>query len=163
MIKVLVVGLVIVGATLGGSFYAIKAGLKSAGAEEAQPYFGGLDYVKTEPVGVPIIEDGVLEGYIVMQWVFTMEAKLRASMSVPVELILTDEAFRAVYSEVKLDFDSLDRIDFGVLTKHIRDNVNARIETPDLIKDVMVQKFDYVERGNVRDGKARSLIAEQPS
>lgn len=158
MIRVLAVGLIIVAATLGGAAFSVQAGLKSDLQDADKPYFGGLDYVKTEAFGAPVISEGVLEGYIVSQWVFTMDASLRASMSVPVELIMTEMVFRAIYEEDGIDFDNLDRIDFDGLSARIREALNQRLGADGLVQDVMVQKFDYVEREDLRDGKARSLL-----
>ena len=66
-------------------------------AGPADEFFGGLDYVKTNIMSVPIISDGAIQGYLIAQFVFTADGKVLRQLSVPPELFLTDEAFRTIF------------------------------------------------------------------
>lgn len=156
ILKIALAGLVAIGSALGAGYYAIGAASKNdSKAAAGTDHFGGIDYVKIPSFAVPVIQDGVLEGYIVSEWVFTIDAKTKAALSVPPEIFIREDAFRSLYGEVVVDFDNLDRVDLVKLAEAIRLNVNKRIET-DAITSVLVQKFDYVESKDIRDNSARS-------
>lgn len=107
------------------------------------PALPGLVYVKTRPINVPRIADGRIEGYVVAQFVFTMDAKARRSLSVPMEIFVVDEAFRAIYDDEATRFSSLRKTDLDELTTALTARVNARLEA-DLLKETLVEQFDYV-------------------
>lgn len=156
ILKIALAGLVAIGSALGAGYYAIGAAGKTHDkAAGSADHFGGIDYVKIPSFAVPIIQDGVLEGYIVSEWVFTIDAKTKAALSVPPEIFIREDAFRSIYGEVVVDFDNLDRVDLVKLAEAIRINVNKRIAT-EAITSVLVQKFDYVESNDIRDNSARN-------
>jgi hypothetical protein len=154
IVKAGIAGIVVLAAAFGAGWHAI--GSTASPSEDAPPdHFGGLDYVRIPPFGVPVIEDGVLEGYVISEWVFTIDAKAKASMSVPPELILKEDAYRAIYGETLIDFDDLDRVDLAALGATMRERINERLGRP-VIDEVLVQKFDYVERDAIRDNEVRA-------
>jgi len=107
------------------------------------PTLQGITYVKTRPINVPRISDGRIEGYVVAQFVFTMDAKARRSLSVPMEVFVVDEAFRAIYGDEAIEFANLQKTDLDELTSTLTKRVNARLEA-DLLKETLVEQFDYV-------------------
>lgn len=154
--KIAIAGLIAIGSALGAGYFAIGATGNAHASGNAKPdHFGGIDYVKVPAFAVPVIQDGVLEGYIVSEWVFTIDAQIKSALSVPPEIFIREDAFRSLYSEVVVDFDSLDRVDLVKLAETIRTNVNKRIEA-DAITSVLVQKFDYIEREDIRDNNVRN-------
>jgi hypothetical protein len=142
-----------IAAALGAGWFAIGFGQDST-ATEKEPHFGGLDYVKLEPFAVPLIHEGALEGYLLTELVFTIDAKVKAAMSVPPEFIIKEEAFRTIYGEVVVDFDKLDRIDLEAVGRAMQEKVNARLER-EVIASVLVQRLDYIPRDSVRDNAVR--------
>jgi hypothetical protein len=144
-----------IASALGAGYFAIVSGHADAG-KEADPHFGGLDYVKLEPFGVPIIHEGALEGYLLAEIVFTIDAKTKAALSVPAEFFIKEDAFRSIYGEVSVDFDNLDRVDLAALGASIRTKVNERLKS-EAIAEVLVQRLDYIPRDNVRDNAARTV------
>lgn len=144
---------VAIAAALGAGWFAIQSG-KGKPETAKDPHFGGLDYVKLEAFGVPVIHDRELEGYLLAEIVFTIDAKVKAALSVPPEYLIKEDAFRTIYGEVVVDFDSLDRIDLAAMGDAIRNHVNERLKT-DAIEEVLVQRLDYIPRDEIRDNAAR--------
>lgn len=107
------------------------------------PTLQGIVYVKTRPINVPRISDGRIQGYVVAQFVFTMDAKARRSLSVPMEVFVVDEAFRAIYDDEAIEFTNLQKTDLEGLTSALTARVNARLEA-DFLKETLVEQFDYV-------------------
>jgi hypothetical protein len=147
-----------ISAALGAGWFAIQSA--ADGSDPAKdPHFGGLDYVKLEAFGVPVIHEGQLEGYLLTEIVFTIDAKVKASMSVPAEFLIKEDAFRSIYGEVLVDFDNLDRIDLAATGEAIRTKVNERLGR-EAIAEVLVQRLDYIPRDDIRDNAARASPVE---
>jgi hypothetical protein len=153
IVKIAVAGIAAIAAALGAGYHAVGANAQHA-EDKAAAHFGGLDYVRIAPFGVPLIKDGVLEGYLLTEWVFTIDAATKAAMSVPAEFLIKEEAFRTIYGEVTVDFDRLDRVNLAALAETIRKNVNVRLES-EAVASVLVQKFDYIANAKIRDNAVR--------
>jgi hypothetical protein len=149
MIRLIAVGLWACAVTLAACYAAVT--WRSAGAHqpEAEKYFGGLDYVKTKMISVPVIADGAVQGYVVAQFVFTIEAGLLRRLSVKPDLFLVDEAIRTIYSGESFDFRRMRKQDLPALAKMIAGNVNARFGAR-FVEDVLVQELNYVPKEHVR-------------
>jgi hypothetical protein len=150
MVKLLLCGLWICAVTLVSSYAVVTWKADQAPDAKADEFFGGLDYVKTGIISVPMIDKGEVQGYIIAQFVFTADGQTLRSLSIPPESFLVDEAYRAIYSGRKVDFKRLEKYDIEALTKEIAANLNARFKT-DLIKDVLVEQFSYVSRDEIRE------------
>ena len=149
-------GILAIAAALGAGYYAISASGADAGAKPADNFIG-VDYVKIPSFAVPVIQNGLMEGYIVTEWVFTIDAKTKAALTVPPEIFIREDAFRSIYGEVVVDFDNLDRVDLVALAETIRTNVNKRLGT-EAITSALVQKFDFIASDKVRDNGSRNTV-----
>ena len=156
IVKIAGAGILAIAAALGAGYYAISASGADAGAKPADNFIG-VDYVKSPSFAVPVIQNGLMEGYIVTEWVFTIDAKTKAALTVPPEIFIREDAFRSIYGEVVVDFDNLDRVDLVALAETIRSNVNKRLGT-EAITSAMVQKFDFIASDKVRDNGSRSIV-----
>jgi hypothetical protein len=124
-----------------------RAGQGTALAHEES--FSGLEFKKTKPINVPMIAEGVVQGYIVAQFNFTAQSSTLKRLPIPPEIFLLDEAFRQLYSDDKLDFRHLERYDITKLTKTLVQKTNDRLKL-DLVKDVLVQEFNYVSKDDMK-------------
>ena len=151
MLKLILVGLWVCVVTLGASYAATwwKAGHGPAPVARVEPSLGGIEYKKTKVINVPMIADGGVRGYIMAQFVFTADAGMLKGLTVQPEVFLQDEAFRALYSDDKLDFRHLEKYDITKLTKMLVEKVNQRLDMK-LVKDVLVQEFNYVSRDDMK-------------
>jgi len=114
-----------------------------------EEYLQGVEYEKTKVLNVPMIADGSVQGYIVTQFVFTIDATTHRQMTVPPEVFVVDEAFRTIYGDETLDFRDLGRYDLAGLAATIRERVNQRIQA-DVIQEVLIEDFNYVSKGDLR-------------
>jgi hypothetical protein len=156
IVKTALAGLLVIGAGMAAGYYAISASGAEAGSRTPQNFIG-IDYVKIPSFAVPIIQNGVMEGYVLTEWVFTIDAKTKAALTVPPEVFIKEDTFRSIYGEVVVDFDNLDRVDLVALAETIRGNVNKRLGT-EAITSALVQKFDFMPKDDVRDNSARKAI-----
>jgi hypothetical protein len=143
--KVFFVGLWIAAVTLASTCAAayMAMGHKPAGTEQTPS--ASLQLQKTRVINVPMIADGAVQGFIVAQFGFTIDPAELKQLSVPPEVFLLDEAFRAIYSDSKLDFKHLEKYDVNKLTGHLVQATNDRLGAK-LIKDVLIQDFTFVPK-----------------
>ncbi len=114
---------------------------------EAKP--SGLETIHPAAITVPMISDDQLRGYVVAKVAFTAEAEaLRIAPTDPLPFVV-DEAFRHIYTDGKVEFDHLAKYNLDKITGDIKDAVNKRLGT-DLIKDVLVEELNYVDREQLK-------------
>ena len=137
------IGLWVLAVALGTSYaVAVVETPGKPGAASAKP---ALEVQKTRVINVPMIANGAVRGFIVAQFAYTVDAGKAKSLSVSPEVFLLDEAFRAVYTDDKLDFLHLDKYDIGGLTKRLVAATNARLGE-DVVHDVLVQDFTFISK-----------------
>lgn len=106
-----------------------------------------LERKKTQPINVPMIANGKIEGYVVAQFVYLADTQSLKQLPVPPDVFVADEAFRTLYS-TSVDFRHLDKYDLGALAKTIVAKVNQRLGA-DIVRDVLVEQFIYVPRSDI--------------
>jgi hypothetical protein len=106
-----------------------------------------IQYEKLHPINVPMIADGVVQGYVVAQLGFTyVDGAPRDT--VPPEVYLLDEAFQTIYSDPKLDFHRLQKYDVAGLTAALVQKTNQRLKG-NIVKDVLVQELNFISKGEI--------------
>ncbi|MBX9873269.1 MAG: hypothetical protein Q8R85_05025 [Bosea sp. (in: a-proteobacteria)] len=146
--RLLVLGAWVCGVTLLSGHLALTWRAETPPAAEA-PFFEGLEYEETALIHVPIIAHGEVQGYVAAQFVFTADARTLRQMTVKPHPYVRDEALRAIYSNGKVDFSRLERVDIDALLKTVKTGVNARLGG-ELVKDVLVKEFNYVRKDQLR-------------
>lgn len=146
--RLLVLGAWICGVTLVSGHLALTWRAETPPAAET-PFFEGLEYEETALIHVPIIANGDVQGYVAAQFVFTADARTLRQMTVKPHAYVRDEALRAIYSNGRVDFSRLERVDIDALLKTVKTGVNARLGG-ELVKDVLVKEFNYVRKDQLR-------------
>jgi len=156
VIKLIFVGLWACAITLGSSWAVIawKSGKAADAAREPDKYAGGLEQVRTKMISVPIIADGAIQGYVIVQLAFSIEAKQLKQMTIKPDAILMDEAFKTIYAGETIDFRNIKKQDLPALLKAIGDNANRRHGAP-MVQDVLIQELNYVPKAEARLGEKR--------
>jgi len=149
MIKTILTGVWICAVTLGSLYFVMVWQGGDNASAQPDKFFGGLDYVKTNTVSVPIIDDGEVAGYVLARFVYLADGRKLKRMSVPAELVLISEAFEAIYAGSLRDFKRIEKYDLASLTKKMKDNANKRFETQ-LIEDVLIESISYVPKSEAR-------------
>ena len=154
MVKLIIAGVWALAIALS-SLYAVVAmnsEVQPVAAEEK--FFGGLDYVKSDIISMPILARGKIDGYVVAQFVFTIEEKILKRLSIPPTMLIVDEAFVTLFSGKYIDFRDIKPVALDKLKEHIRDNVNKRFGS-DLIYEVLVEQLNFIPMDQVRYGPRR--------
>ena len=156
MIKIILAGLWACLATMAACYAAVSWQASHTVSEVAEPerLFGGLETVRTRMISVPIIRSGAIQGYVMAQFSFTANAAILKRLSLKADVVLLDEAFKAIYSEEVLDFKNMKKQDLGGLVKRIVEGSNQRFGTH-IVDDAFIQELTYVTKEGVRSGGRR--------
>ena len=155
MLKFVAAAVWICAVTLGAVFYSFQTTGSHEGDAKAKPFLGGLDYVKTDIVSVPLVREASVQGYFLTRLVYTVEPAQMKKLSVPAGAIITDEVYSYIYSHPQIDFRKADTVDLGAFRAGIRDAVNARIGEK-LVNEVLVDQIDFLTKDDIRDNARRS-------
>ena len=154
MIRYLVIAIWSIAVAVGSVYAGATWAGKSAASKTEEGPLAGLDYVKTEPISVPVIKDEKVTGYVLAQFVYTVDSKAMKEVKVPLEAVLLDEAFRQIYAADKINFEKLKRYDINEMTEEIRSAVNQRFKSK-LLHDVLIEQLNFLSMDMVRERLAR--------
>ncbi len=155
MIKFVVAALWICAATVGAVVFSFQSSVETpASAEKPAPMLGGLDYVKTEIISVPVLHDNQINGYFLGRFVYTAEPGKLAKLSVPADTLLVDQVYSYLYGNPQIDFSKIKSVDLDALRSGVRDSINARIGEP-IIQEVLVEQVDFLTKTEIRDNSLR--------
>jgi uncharacterized iron-regulated membrane protein len=150
MIKIILLSvwlcMVSLGATYGVMIWKAKTQQQEAQAA-AEPAV--LKQMTTKVLNVPVIKDGALQGYVLAQFVFTVEIGKLKDLSTKPEIVVVDEAFKLIYTGEAIDFGTLRKNDITVLSKMLMANVNKRLGEV-VVHEVLVQEFNYLPKDQLQ-------------
>jgi hypothetical protein len=152
LIKFIAAAIWICVVTIGAVIYSFQA--SGAKSEAGPALFGGLDYVKTDVISVPILRNSKINGYFLARLVYVVDPAKLKLLSVPAEAILVDEVYSYLYSNPQLDFSANETLDLEAFRAGIRDAINARVQDA-LIDDILVEQIDFLSKDEIRDNSVR--------
>jgi hypothetical protein len=158
VIKFIVAALWISAVTVGAMMYAANSREEAVAAEPAAPLLGGLDYIKTEIMSVPVLADGGIAGYFLARLVYTIEPDKAKMLTVPAGTLIGDELYTYLYSNPNIDFTKVDSFDLDPFREQIRDRINKRVGE-ELIHEVLVEQIDFLSKAEIRDNTLRRRAA----
>lgn len=151
MMKLLLVGVWASIVSLGAAFGMLQWQKGGSGAELAEGDSKVEEY-RTKAINVPIIGSGTIQGYIVAQFVFTVDAAALAKVPVNPEVYVLDEAFKTIYAGEQVNFQNMKKHDLPVLAKRLGENVNKRLGVA-LVRDVLIDQLSYIPKKDMRGGE----------
>lgn len=114
---------------------------------------------KTKEISVPIIREGVVKGYVVIQLSYVVDLSIAKKLPVDPEPFVTDETFRYLYGDDKIDFAHLDRIDLDKLLHTLMFRVNGRTKS-EVITDMGVLECNFLLNVEAKDSLPSKSIGE---
>jgi hypothetical protein len=98
---------------------------------------------KTKEINVPIVRQGAVKGYVVVQFTYVVNLGVAKATSIPPDAFVVDEAFRYLYDDESIDFSHLEKLDLGKMTRTLVQKVNARMKA-EILTDIAVQECTFV-------------------
>jgi hypothetical protein len=160
MIKFILAGIWISAVTVASVFFAFQYGQEAREGEAEPSFFGGLDYVTTDVVSVPVLNGNQIHGYFLARLVYTAEAKKLRAMTMPPDAIIFDEVYSHLYANPVIDLSREEGIDLDRFRAGIRDSVNRRLGQK-LIHDVLVEQMDFLTKEEIRNSTMRSWVSSE--
>jgi hypothetical protein len=154
MIKFIAAAIWICIATVGAVFYSFQAAGARGDGDPPKPMLGGLDYVKTEIISVPLLRDSRISGYFLTKLVYTVEPAQLKKLSIPAEALITDQVYSYLYANPQIDFTQEATLDLAAFRKNIRDTINARVGA-ELVHEVLIDQVDFLSKDEIRDNALR--------
>ena len=160
MIKFIVAGLWICAVTIGAVIYSFQVAGARATAEPDAALLGGLDYVKTDVLSVPVLKHGGVVGYFLTRLVYTVDPHEIKKLSVPAPTLINDQVYTYLFTNPNIDFSETDSLDLDTFRNGLRDSINKRIGK-DLIHDIMIEQIDFLSKQEIRDNALRRRTAPE--
>lgn len=145
MVKMLILAVWVSAITALSSYAASGWRVSHAAPAPAENSERNYEYRKTRVINVPVIADGGLLGYVIVQLIYAIDGKAAEKLNVNAEAYVLDYAFRTLYGDPSLDFRHLDKYDISGLTKKIPAVLNEQLGAG-MIKEVLVQDFAYMPK-----------------
>ncbi len=114
-------------------------------AAKAEPEKEAIELKKTRVINVPIIAGGMLQGYVIAQFLYAVNAKQQHPDSLSPDAFILDSAFKILYGDDKLDFRHLEKYDINKMTQDLRAMVNDEMHA-DVVKEVLIQDFSFMPK-----------------
>ena len=144
MIRSLVLGLVGIGATLGGGWFASR--------EEAQTIVeatGGTEIVKIETVAVPVFTEGMVGGYALFRVALEVSSKKLKSLALPIGPAVTDALHSIVFGDARFDFAAPEAVDIDAMRDVLKAELTERLGIP--VATVLIEQVDYLAKAEIRN------------
>ncbi|MEX0955111.1 MAG: hypothetical protein WDZ83_07865 [Rhizobiaceae bacterium] len=159
MIKFAFAAIWIGAVALGSVYYSFSNAKESHEGPNEPSFFGGLDYVKTGVVSVPVFKDGRVHGYFLGRLVFTIEPDKLKALIVPAEALIIDQLYAYLYANPDIDFHDRESLDLDRIKNGLRDSVNERVGDK-LVHDVLIEQVDFLSKTDIRDNTIRRRSAQ---
>ena len=150
MLRYLFIGVWAILVAIGGVYGGLIWSSNNVQTAKEDEFFPGLDYVKTAPITIPIVRDNQVQGYVLAQLVYTVDAHQKQSLPIPLDVFLLYEAFRTIYGSTTIDFEKLEKYDLTEFTEGILKNVNSRFKSK-LVHDVLIEQLNFITLDMVRN------------
>ncbi|WP_029029986.1 hypothetical protein [Salinarimonas rosea] len=124
---------------------------RAAEAAGEPSYFRGVSYEKTRALSVPILREGRIAGYVVAQFVYTVDTEDLRRLRVPPESFILDETFQRLFADETIDFADLRAFDMRGFLAGLTQSVNARLGE-EVVRELMVEEFNFVDPAQIRAG-----------
>ncbi len=161
MIKFVIAACWLLAVALGAVIFSFSMSGPKTDSAPKPAFFGGLDYVKTDIISVPLMKDSAVYGYFLTRLVYTVDPSVTKTLSLPAESLLVDEVYTYLYGNPQIDFADYAKLDLDKLRNGIRDAVNKRVGR-ELVHDVLVEQIDFLTKGEVRDNTIRRRTGSEP-
>ncbi len=148
MMKLLATGIWASIMTLGATFGVLQWQKSNAPGQAVEGH-KKLTELRSKAINVPIIGEGTIQGYMVAQFVFTVDANALKELPVSPEVYVLDEAFKTIYAGEQVNFQNMKKQDLPVLAKKLGENVNKRLGV-DMVQDVLIDQLSYIPKKDVR-------------
>ena len=147
--KILGVGLGVCIVTLGAVYGSIYLATAPAGPSEEETKKAALELVRGEPITIPVLAGGDVQGYFLTRISFMMDKEKIKGQKLPVTEMMTDELFTLLVGDKMVDIANVGTFDIQAFRDKIKTEMNARLGEG-MVDQVMIEQLDYVSKDAAR-------------
>lgn len=136
---------------LSGSlyFFTMNQADDAKSGEEEKAYFGKLQHISLQPLSIVLIRDNTVQGYILIEASFSVDADKNKKLSVPVELIIQNAINSSILNDRKIDIERLDEFSIDDYQMRLKSHINKKLDQQ-VVHDVLIQRIDFIKSNSVR-------------
>lgn len=149
MLKLVAVGIWVILVTAGATYGSVYLANSSAGVSTTEEADLGVEELKSEMTSIPVMRDGDVVGYLILQLSFAADRRLLAERKLDPLPFMMDAAFRIIFTNSDVDFRRLRSKDLEELTTAIAAEANKRIGG-ELVRHVLLQQLNFVKKEDIR-------------
>jgi len=148
-------------AVMFGASFEIGAFLKSRPQPAPVTDPAAFETRKTKEINVPMIRDGAVKGFVVLQLSYVVDLVEAKKLLVQPDAFVVDEAFRYIFDDDKIDFTHLDKIELEKMLRGLTYRVNTRTKSQ-VITDMGVLECNFLLNGEADLKEAKPEIKPTP-
>lgn len=144
MLKIVLVGVWVCIATLGGVFLASYLSKKQDTANAA-PAPVVTSVVKGTPISIPVINNGAVDGYFLTRISLMVDSDKAKKTTIPMEVALSDQLFSLLMGDRMIDLQKVGNFNPATFRTKIKDGLNSHMGEG-VVTDVMIEQLDYMSK-----------------
>ncbi|AQX27715.1 MULTISPECIES: hypothetical protein [unclassified Bartonella] len=152
MIRMIAMGLWVCLVALGALVLGIRmSAVDPNSLEETSPIAVEIGSNNTEIMSVPVLVDGDVQGYVIVQLTYVVDKTVEKEISIPIGVLINDTIFQYFWGSYS-DVRAIEKVKFQMIKKRIIDDVNQRFSKV-VLKDLLVKQFNYLSVDKIRGMK----------
>jgi len=151
VIKFIIMGFWVLLVTLGGLFIGrtMSGDKLPESVDIAVEGQGKREQVNTDIISIPVMVEGDVKGYLLVQLAFVMDEKIKSELDVPIVPFITDAVF-AEFFGAYADVHQIEKLRFEPSRERIIESSNQRFGAP-VIKDLLMQQFNFITTEKLKE------------
>jgi flagellar basal body-associated protein FliL len=153
MLKVLLIGFWVCLVSIGGVYLSVRMSQSSAEAAAAPaPVVSTI--VRGNPLSMPVIHNGAVEGYFLGRISLSVDAEKSKKVTLPMDVLLTDELFTLLMGNPMIDLKNTGAFDPEQFRTKIKDGINGKVGDA-VVMNVMIEQLDYMSKDAIKSNSER--------
>lgn len=149
MLKLVAIGVWVIVVTAAATYGSVYLSNSTGQTEAAEEPDMGVEELKSEMTSVPIMRNGDVTGYLILQLSFAADRRLLADKKLDPLPFLMDAVFRVILVRTDVDFYRLKSKDLEEITAAVATDVNSRLGA-ELVRHVLLQQVNFVKKEDIR-------------
>ena len=149
MLKLVAIGVWVIVVTAGATYGAVYLSSTSSESSAEDETDLGVEELKSEMTSIPVLRNGEVTGYLILQLSFAADRKVLAERKLDPLPYLKDAAFRVIFGSNDIDFRRIRSKELDQLTTAIAEEANTRIGGK-LVRNVLLQELNFVKKEDIR-------------
>ncbi len=149
MLKLIFIGVWVILITAGATYGSVYLANSNAHVESTDEPDMGVEELKSEMTSIPIMRNGDITGYLILQFSFAADRGLLSSQKFDPMPFLMDAVFRVIFTKANVDFQRLRSKDLEEITAAVALEANSRMGF-ELVRHVLLQQVNFVRREDIR-------------